>query len=194
MVSGAFLISYSIRACVARRLAFSSKALKSFRLRRMLRKAMPRIFGNVLITDPRDGGRRRQPGVLPNKPRRQDGSGASDAGKAMYQNPATPLELSFDERENDAEIRWRTEIGSLYEEILEPEFRWVRLNGLLEERADGTDTLRTKERRSCDESTGQIGMRCPGDSPGHQPLEARILKIRTSAQWLAFIYHIYCLS
>ena len=116
----------------------------------MFRKAKPRILGNVLITDPRDGGRRRHPGVLPNEPRRQDGSGATDAGKAMHQNPATPFELSFDERENDSEIWWRTEIGSLNEEILEPEFRWVRLEGLLEECDDCTDTLCAKERCRCD--------------------------------------------
>src|SRR5512141_1263533 len=137
----------------------------------MLREAKPRVLGNVLITDLRDGTRHRQPGVLPNEPRRQDSSGATDAGKAMHQNPATPLDLSFDERQNDSEIRWRAESGSLNEEIPEPEFLRIRFEGLLEERDDCTDTLCTEERRHGGQSARQIGMRRPGDSPGHQPLE-----------------------
>jgi len=147
---GVFRASSVDKACVARSLALSSKALEGFRLRRMLWKAKPRILGNVLVTDPRDGVRRRQPDVLPNEPRRQNSSGATDTSKAMHQNPATPLELSFDERENDSEIRRRTEIGSLNEEILEPEFRRVRIEGFLEERDDGTDTLCMEENRRCD--------------------------------------------
>lgn len=93
-------------------LAFPGKALESFRLRRMLRKATPRILRKVLITDLRDGSRRRQPLVLPNEPRRQNGSSATDAGKAMHQNSAALLDLSVDERENKQSMVTGTFFGS----------------------------------------------------------------------------------
>ncbi len=189
MVPETFFISSLGRACIARRLAFTCKTLERFRLRRMLRKAKPRILGNVLITDPRDGCCRRQPGVLPNEPRRQDGSGPTDTGKAMHQNPATPLELSFDERENDSEIRWRTEVGSLDEEILEPEFRWIRLEGLLEERDDCPDTLCAEEAPLRLVRRTDLGA-APRRFSRHQPLEARILKSLSHRQWLGSIHTI----
>ncbi len=113
----------------------------------MLRKAKPRILGKIWITAPRHGSRRRQPGVLTKRPPSQNGSSATDAGKTMHQSSATPLDLSIDERENRLEIRWRTETGSLNEEILESEFHGGQLDGLPEERDDSPDTLCAEQRK-----------------------------------------------